>query len=148
MTTKPLNCAICGYWASDFADLAKHKNTRKCRRNRLFCIYQVKRVALIKSQTFELLQNDKVKMLKNPHPLGLEVKIAEQEQVLTDITSFNSKNNIYFKGRGAQPRGGPGHSHCRTESAKELSASTQQYQVGVFVNLSLLRDIGKPTNYI
>ena len=89
MTTKPLYCTICGYWASDLADLAKHKDTMKCRRNRLFRIYQVSRVALIKSQTFELLQNDKEKMLKNPHPLGLEVKIAEQEQVLTDITIFN-----------------------------------------------------------
>ena len=85
-------------------------------------------------------------MLKNPHPLGLEVKIAEQEQVLTDITIFNSKNNIYFKGCGAQPRGGPGHSHCRTESAKELSASTQQYQVREVVILSFLGDIGKPSD--
>ena len=76
-------------------------------------------------------------MLKNPHPLGLEVKIAEQEQVLTYITIFNSINSINsikktiftLKGGGAQPRGGPGHSHCRTESAKELSASAQQYQV-------------------
>ena len=30
-------------------------------------------------------QHDKEKMLKNPHPLGLEVKIAEQEQVLAEI---------------------------------------------------------------
>ena len=41
MTTKPLYCSICGYWASDLADLAKHKDTMKCRRNRLFRIYQV-----------------------------------------------------------------------------------------------------------
>ena len=68
-------------------------------------------------------------MLKNPHPLGLEVKIAEQEQVLTDITIFNSLKLKYFKGGGAQSRGGPGHSHCRTESAKELSAGAQQRQV-------------------
>ena len=41
MTTKSLYCAMCAYWASDLADLAKHKDTMKCRRNGLFCIYQV-----------------------------------------------------------------------------------------------------------
>ena len=38
--------------------------------------------------TFSPHQHDKEKMLKNPHPLGLEVKIAEQEQVLAEIKIF------------------------------------------------------------
>ena len=45
-------------------------------------------------------------MLKNPHPLGLEVKIAEQEQVLTDITIFNSKTIFTLKGVVHSPEEG------------------------------------------
>ena len=52
MTTKPLYCTICGYWASDLADLAKHKDTMKCRRNRLFRIYQVIKTSINKKPDF------------------------------------------------------------------------------------------------
>ena len=40
-------------------------------------------------------QHEKEKMLKNPHPLGLEVKIAEQEQVLAKINIFKLFNKLY-----------------------------------------------------
>ena len=60
----------------------------------------------MKSQTFELLQNDKVKMLKNPHPLGLEVKIAEQEQVLTSIIISIQKTIFALKGVVHSPEEG------------------------------------------
>ena len=52
MTTKPLFCTICGYWASDLTDLAKHKDTMKCRRNRLFRIYQVIKSRINKKRDF------------------------------------------------------------------------------------------------
>jgi len=64
VTTASTYCPVCGTWSADLVEMTKHKESMKHRRNRLFHVYQ----------------HDKEKMLKNPHPLGLEVKIAEQEQ--------------------------------------------------------------------
>ena len=91
VTTASTYCPVCGTWAADLVEVAKHKESMKHRRNRLFHVYQVWS-KLVKTSFIFILdyyfsphQHDKEKMLKNPHPLGLEVKIAEQEQVPAEI---------------------------------------------------------------
>ena len=41
VTTACTYCPVCGTWAADLVEMAKHKESMKHRRNRLFHVYQV-----------------------------------------------------------------------------------------------------------
>ena len=54
VTTASTYCPVCGTWAADLAEMTKHKESMKHKRNRLFHVYQVLERCLFYLDTYLL----------------------------------------------------------------------------------------------